>query len=73
MISLSNGWLVSWRKRFGVKAAILSGESADVDVSLVTEWRGRLREILKGYSLETSLMQIKLAFSSSLCHLDYLW
>ena len=45
----SNGWLESWRKRFGVRSAALSGESASVREEDVADWSKRLPTICTGY------------------------
>ena len=47
--SASNGWLQSWRSRFNVKAALLSGEAADVREEDVTNWMERLPTLYEGY------------------------
>ena len=42
-------WLESWRKRFGVKSAASSGESASVREEDVADWAKRLPTICTGY------------------------
>ncbi len=34
----SNGWLARWQARHNVRMSILSGESGDVDKSVVEDW-----------------------------------
>ena len=48
----SNGWLQKWKKCYNIGAAVLSGESASVDETVVEEWKSRLDRITEGYSLE---------------------
>jgi hypothetical protein len=48
----SNGWLEAWQKRYGVKMAVLAGESADVPQEAVAEWAKRLPDIIKDYELK---------------------
>ena len=47
----SNGWLDKWQKRHCVRLAVLSGEAADVDLTVVSDWGERLKTICKGYPL----------------------
>ena len=49
IFSASNGWLQSWRKRFNVKVALLSGEAADVREEDVMKWMERLPTLCEGY------------------------
>ena len=46
----SNGWLNAWQRRYGVKLAVLCGESADVPEAAVQDWAQRLPEICKDYA-----------------------
>ena len=47
----SNGWQQRWQKRHNVKMAVLSGEGADVDENVVSDWKKRLETICEGYEL----------------------
>ena len=47
----SNGWLEKWQKRHNVRMAVLSGEAADVDASIVSDWSSRLQSMCDGYAL----------------------
>ena len=47
----SNGWLEKWQKRHNVCMAVLSGEAADVDPAIVTDWNTRLESMCEGYAL----------------------
>ena len=46
----SNGWLNAWQRRYGVKLAVLCGESAEVPEAAVQDWAQRLPEICKDYA-----------------------
>ena len=48
----SNGWLESWKSRHAVKGFKVSGESADVDPSVVEDFKSRVEEMCSGYSPE---------------------
>ncbi|PFX20594.1 Tigger transposable element-derived protein 6 [Stylophora pistillata] len=48
----SNGWLESFKARHNIRCAVLSGEAADVDPTVVDDWEKRLETILEGYELE---------------------
>ncbi|PFX11437.1 tigger transposable element-derived protein 6-like [Stylophora pistillata] len=48
----SNGWLESFKARHNIRCAVLSGEAADVDPTVVDDWEKRLETILEGYALE---------------------
>lgn len=50
--SASNGWLDSWKQRYSVKFACLSGESAAVNQNTVDDWSKRLVEMTKDYELK---------------------
>ena len=39
----SNGWLKKWQKRYNVRMGVLSGEAADVDPSVISDWGVRLK------------------------------
>ena len=41
--SSSNGWLEKWMTRHNVRLSCLSGETADVDASVVDDWSRRLQ------------------------------
>ena len=45
----SNGWLESFKTQHNVCCAALSGEAADVDPTVVDNWKERLETILEGY------------------------
>ena len=47
----SNGWLECWLKRYSVKLATLSGESAEVPQDVVDDWSKRLPALIEGYVL----------------------
>ena len=47
----SNGWLECWQKRYSVKLATLSGESAEVPQDVVDDWSKRLPALTEGYVL----------------------
>lgn len=49
--SASNGWLQRWQTRHNVRMAVLSGEGADVDPTVVSDWKKRLETICEGYEL----------------------
>ena len=38
----SNGWLTSWKKRYNIKQFKISGESADVDMAVVSDFKDRV-------------------------------
>ena len=48
----SNGWLEKWQKRHNVRMSVLSGEAADVDPTVVSDWGERLKTICEGYALK---------------------
>jgi hypothetical protein len=50
--SASNGWLNAWQKPYGVKLALLAGESADVPEDAVKDWAQRLPDIIKDYDMK---------------------
>ena len=45
----SNGWLDRFKRRTGITAKFISGESGDVREETVDSWRGRLPVILQGW------------------------
>ena len=45
----SNRWLDRFKRRTGIKAKFISGESGDVREETVDSWRERLPEILQGW------------------------
>ena len=45
----SNGWLYAWKKRYNIKQFKISGESADVDMALVDDYKSRIQGITSGY------------------------
>lgn len=47
----SNGWLESFKNRYNITASVLSGESADVNLQTVDDWKKRLPTITEGYNL----------------------
>jgi hypothetical protein len=46
----SNGWLEAWRKRYGVKSCVLSGEAVEVSDDVICDWSARLPALCEGYS-----------------------
>ena len=44
----SNRWLGRFKKRCGIKAKVISGESRDVREETVDSWKERLPDILEG-------------------------
>ncbi len=48
----SNGWLARWQARHNVRMSILSGESGDVDKSVVEDWSKWLDSLCAGYKLQ---------------------
>ena len=46
----SNGWLDRLKKRRGIKAKVISGESGDVREETVDSWEESLPEILEGWA-----------------------
>ena len=48
----SNGWLEKWQKCHNVRIAVLSGEAADVDPSVVSDWSSRLQSMCDGYAMK---------------------
>ena len=47
----SNGWLQKRQKRHNVRVAVLSGEAADVNPSVVSNWGSCLKSVCRGYAL----------------------
>lgn len=45
----SNGWLDRFKRRTGIKAKFISGESRDVREEMVDSWRERLPVIFQGW------------------------
>ena len=45
------GWLEKWQKRHNVRMAVLSGEAADVEPSVVSDWGVRLKSVCDGNAL----------------------
>jgi hypothetical protein len=45
----SNGWLQSFLKRHNIVVRTLSGESGDVNVTIVSEWKSKLPNLIKDY------------------------
>ena len=48
----SNGLLEEWQKCHNVRMVVLSGEAADVDSTVVSDWGERLNTICQGYALK---------------------
>ena len=48
----SNGWLESWTRRNNIRLSALSGEAAEVNPTVVDDWKARLADICKGYKME---------------------
>ena len=48
----SNGWLESFQTRHNICCAALSGEAADVNPTVVDNWKERLETIFEGYAPE---------------------
>ena len=47
----SNGWLESWRSRYGIRFFKVCGESANVNLNIVSEFKSILPEIVKDFDL----------------------
>ena len=47
----SNGWLKSFKNQYNITASCLNGESADVNVQTVEDWKKRLPAIIDGFEL----------------------
>lgn len=47
----SKGWLVNFKKRFGIKQFVRHGEAVSVDTEVVQYGRGKLKELLRNYLL----------------------
>ena len=47
--SASIGWLESFRKRHNIDLRSFSGEEADVDGTVVADWREKLPDLIRGY------------------------
>ena len=45
----SNGWLQSFSKRHNIVFRTMSGESGDVNVTIVSEWKSKLPNLIKDY------------------------
>jgi hypothetical protein len=45
----SNGWLQSFLKRNNIVFRTMSGESGDVNVSIVSKWKSKLPNLIKDY------------------------
>ena len=45
----SNGWLQSFLKRNNIVFRTMSGESGDVNVTIVSEWKSKLPNLIKDY------------------------
>ena len=43
---LSVGWLEKWQKHHNVRMVVLTGEAADVDPTVVSDWSERLKTLL---------------------------
>ena len=67
----SNGWLQKWQKCHNVHMSILSGEAANVNPDVESDWKAWLKTIVKDMHPRTLLMPMKLAFSLELCQLDH--
>ena len=48
----SNGWLNSWRSKFSIGFFKICGESADVDQSVVDDFRSKLGTLVANYKPE---------------------
>jgi len=48
----SNGWLESWRFRYGIGFFKVCGESANVNLNIVSEFKSKLPEIVKDFDLK---------------------
>jgi hypothetical protein len=48
----SNGWLEAFRRRHNIAFRTLSGESADMDESVLSTWKENLPTVLRGYELK---------------------
>ena len=70
----SNGWLDCWKAKFSIKFYKVCGESGDVNNETVTEFKGRIREVLKDTSHEniTHLCLLEVVWqSASVAHAQY--
>ena len=45
----TNGWLEKWKQRYHVRRVAICGESGDVSGVMVSSWKERLPEIVRGY------------------------
>ncbi|KAJ8307614.1 hypothetical protein KUTeg_014836 [Tegillarca granosa] len=50
----ANRWLCRFKSRHGISSHIISGESAGVDQTLITDVKGKAREIMGEYALNDS-------------------
>lgn len=48
----SNGWLESWKIRYSIKFYKICGESGDVDMEKVNDFRDKLPELIQGTDLK---------------------
>ena len=48
----SNGWLTSWKKRYNIKQFKISGESADVDLDVIENFKKRLPDFISHFKPE---------------------
>ena len=54
MLSVTNGWLESWQKQYGVKLGVLAGKSAEVPEDVVDDWVRQLPDLTKDYALKNT-------------------
>ena len=45
----SNAWLQSFLKRHNIVFRTMSGESGDVNITIVSEWKSKLPNLIKDY------------------------
>ena len=63
----SNGWLTSWKKRYNIKQFKISGESADVDLDVVEDFKKRLTDFILHLNLKTSSNAMKMVYFIEPC------
>ena len=59
----SNGWLDSWRSRYGIGFFKVCGKSSDVNLNVVSEFKAKLSEIVKIMIFMMFLIRMKQDFS----------
>ena len=51
----TNGWLKKWNQRYHVRRVAICGESGNVSGVMVSSWKERLPEIVRGYDKKNNL------------------